>query len=208
MSKTVISDEDFEIMLHDAAKIAQKNIEQKALDRLYRRRFSGFSKPLRAAVLILVPVLIVTVLFSSNVGAYRRRFLNYVMNKRGGYVEFTGDTLDDMQGGSSYSNDAMDLEYIPKDFKVKSTSTRHLRLYNEDKPNEYIIVDACELGGAIDIYIDAAAEDITLNGLDGIFMQDDEKACAVWNDDDYIYTVMGTVSKNEIIKIAEGIKIK
>lgn len=105
--------------------------------------------------------------------------------------------------GEDNRND-VEVKYIPQGFEEKgSRIMTNVVLLNYKKDDLYFRIN---VNAANDVVIDNT--NIKINDYDGLYSDENGVRSIVWSDGGRTYSVTGNVSKEEIIKIAEGIKHK
>ena len=174
--------------------------------RPYRRRTAGK----RVAVLAAVIALLAACMLS--VGAVRESIVSFFTEV---YEEFTAIIFEQpeesVQTDAAVSIDEIEITYIPEGFEVNQQNRSAEKLSVEYTDNEvgYIIVDQRLLGeDGIGLNTeDVEYQIVEVNGQRGVFYENRGYATLMWNDAKQYFIVSGNINKEEIIKIAESIKI-
>jgi len=158
-----------------------------------------------AAVLLLVVTLATVTIYS--VEAWRIRFQNFVIDlRRDRMIIDFNDELD----GDVFEMYDLHLGYIPGGFVLDQSFAAgpqvFMRFANEDLDLDFRITVTNIVGAlAIDTE-DAAIKRTQVNGFDAFFSTNDNVNILVWHDHIYSYQIAGTISENEIMRIAENIR--
>lgn len=160
----------------------------------------------RTAACMAATAVIVSGITIYNVDALKVRFMNFVheIGKPNSDISF----LDN--GGMPYSDNNISLDYVPMGLDMvensKSKSGIFLAFESADK---YFYVDIDEMGGTMSIDTeDAVVENISINGLEGICSSKETVTILVWHDNKNVFQIHGDIPKEEIVKIAENLKLR
>lgn len=165
-----------------------------------RKKIYRHIQRMAACFLALILVSGVTVM---SVDALRVRFLNFVFD-----TEDIRTIINLEEEGSRYSNEDVILEYIPEGFVLDKESVDATKIYLKFKRDEeYFSVSISEtyLSKSIDTE-NASCEKMTINDMEAMYSENDNKKVLVLHDDEYIYTIKSNISKKEIVEIAQKIK--
>lgn len=102
----------------------------------------------------------------------------------------------------------VEISYIPQGFEENSrriSSTMVILSYKKGSMFFRITVNAAEDVTADNIQI---TDGFKINGFDALYSENEGINSVFWSDEDRVLTVTGNIEKEEIIKIAEGIKHK
>lgn len=104
---------------------------------------------------------------------------------------------------------SLTVNYIPEGFELSNEfCSERLFTFDYTKGKEFFSVDKSSLNAGI--YYDTEhndSENIIINGLDAVYFKTDGEAKGiVFNDGKYIFVISGTVSKEELIKIAQNVE--
>lgn len=183
---------------HEAAMHKLFMAERK---RLRRKKWVSYSK--RAACIILVLAILSGITVFS-VEAWRVKFLNFVFHTEEPNTDFNFSSPD-----TSFQNDEITLGYIPEGFTLAedhSTETSVELFFDTDEQYFSISINSIDSNFSIDTE-NGSIEHITVNGVEAIFTSNHNINALVWHTQDYSFTILGNISKEDIIKIAENIKI-
>ncbi|MDO5028031.1 MAG: DUF4367 domain-containing protein [Bacillota bacterium] len=170
-----------------------------------------YRKILKTAASFLIVLLASLIMFFSiNVEA-RQKLFDWIIKDFGSYSSFTPEIIDP-QSSESINIDDLKILYIPKDFELveeKIARISKIILY-KDKNNEdlffYIKLKNFENSNSINLYDteDAVLEEIFINGNKAYYWTH-ETNMLLWQQDNIECFISGSISKDQIIKIAENI---
>lgn len=162
----------------------------------------------RQAVIILITVLIgISVTLTVN-AEFREKVISWVIEifETYGIFELKGEKEPDMAILQTYRP-----TYLPKGFQLFNTVTQPsliLYEYETDSGSSLTILMSLSDGR---IYMDTEGvelEEVDFEGTTAYYFEKDDSSHLIFGKDDYHFVVYGNVDKDEILKIAEGIKIK
>ena len=99
-------------------------------------------------------------------------------------------------------------EYIPKGYELVSAVGESLKnsVYKDSKENELFFIQTLlstktrfDTEGAI-------VEDVIVSGLEGVYVEKDERKILLWHDDEMVFQIIGQITKQELLKMAESMK--
>ena len=119
------------------------------------------------------------------------------------YPQKNSNNIPQAISGEDNRND-IEVKYIPQGFEEKgSRIMTNVVLLNYKKDDLYFRIN---VNAANDVVIDNT--NIKINDYDGLYSDENGVKSVVWSDNERTYSVTGNIEKEEIIKIAEGIKHK
>jgi YHS domain-containing protein len=141
-----------------------------------------------------------------SVEAWRIKVLNTVIEMR---QTHSGINISEYgTKGDSYSSNEITLGYIPIGFKLEKrdvTSGMVSLVFKGGK--DYFIFFMNKINNSMIIDTeDASVKRIQINGKDAFFSSNKNANILVWNDEEYTYSLSGSIEENKMIKIAESIK--
>ncbi len=140
-----------------------------------------------------------------SVSAWRAKILNFMMDIGGANSDYSYS-----EGtGSSYSDDYMTLGYIPEGYTQAANEVDKSNMFMvfENGENYFTVtIEATEGKASIDTE-DSVVEHISINGYKAVYTSNKNINILIWGDDRYSYTITANIPKEEIVKIAENIKI-
>ena len=182
-------------------------IHKKKMNRLFAKQknkeniicISRITKKI-AIVLFLFITISFTLIFS--VQAWRAKFLNYIMEKTDSYIEFDFDVK------NSYSNDRVNLLYVPDDFeKSKESMVGDVMITKFNNEKDYFCIQVSSVEGKMQVDVeDSEIEEIIGENSDIMIIKKAEKISLVWQDGFYSYVLYGNIEKEELLKIAYNVK--
>lgn len=104
---------------------------------------------------------------------------------------------------------SLTINYIPKDFeKTEIDENDYTFMYRYEKNDEFFYVEKLQLGGTTSINTEKyGSEKIKIGSLDAIYYQPEINIGGLlFNNSEYVYIVCGNISKEELVKIAQGIQ--
>ena len=166
------------------------------------RRKSFWKKPYAKVAVILLCFHLCSGVTIGSVGALRTRFFNFFFNPQAPNTDFVS------KQGSYYSDDDIILNYIPSGFELFKDDTSKNRIHKIFSKDEKEFTISISLAGE-NINLDTEQGDVidvSVNGLKGHFITVEKKDSLVWYDEDYTYRISGTISMEEMLKIAENLR--
>lgn len=165
------------------------------------KKFIKYSKRAACVALACVAVLGISIF---SVEAWRVRFLNFVLESNQPNTDYNFSETK----GTTYSDDNFILEYVPMGFRATQASlTRKSATVVFESDSNYFFVEAHDIN--IDSNIDtedATIEKMTMNGCEAILISNHNGNYLIWHDNIYAYCVIGDLSKEDTIKIAENME--
>lgn len=163
---------------------------------------------LRRAAAIFIAVISISIATISSVNALRIRFLNFIseITQQDTTIHFADENTE----LPLYKFENMTFEYIPKGFYLIESSKAGNSLSLEFKNNnEYFDFYLKSLKSALSIDTEnSLVKELEINGKKALYSEKNNSRILVWYDDSNAYVLTGNISENELIKIAENIKIK
>lgn len=107
-------------------------------------------------------------------------------------------------------NGEITVGYIPDGFELESTvvEDKHLLCNYTSKENRTFIIS--KFSSSNEVYLDTETGNIEIINIDekiySYYVDENNYNYLVWNENDYIYQIDGTISKDELLKIAETVK--
>lgn len=125
-------------------------------------------------------------------------------NLRGKFSDFIAND----NGGSTYSDDGVNLGYVPTGFEIAEVQSSR-RIYLRFESGElYFGIKVNGINGNYSIDTEnAVVEPITINDCDGLYSSKEDVNILVWADSEHVYRITANISIDEIIKIAENLQI-
>ncbi len=221
-------DKAFDVLLTEAAIKADENIGRKleepeeeiVFSKEHERKMAKLFRNAQRKLLMknvmkysmrcaCVFLAVIVVAFASifSVSAWRVKFLNFVMEIGAPNTDynFTDGQI------NSYSDDGINLGYIPEGFELTKYKHVHSLFLKFECDSKYFTVSVDDIEGQSNIDTEGAEiESLTINGYDAIYIANTKYTkinALVWTDNVYGYTIYGNIDKIQIVKIAENIKI-
>lgn len=192
---------DEEIVFSKEHEDKMKKLFRKERQKQSMKVFSKYAK--RAACILLVIVIGSGVAICS-VEAWRIKFLNFVLEIGQPNTDFNFSD----NGGLSYSDDEITLEYIPMGFEMTknySTRQRVFLVFTSGEKYFQMIISDLDSNSSIDTE-DGATEKLYVNGNEAIYTTNKNINALIWHNNELTFSVAGNIAREEIIKIAENIK--
>ncbi len=140
------------------------------------------------------------------VEAWRVKVLNFVFDRSSPGTTFTFAE----RGAIRNAVGDFELEYIPEGFELsekKHSKSMFDAIYKNFENSKSFSLSVRFPEGLFDIDTEnAEIETIEINGYEGVYITNKRHNAFVWNDDNYAYILMGSISKDELYKILEGIR--
>jgi hypothetical protein len=182
---------------------AMRKIFKKERKKLFFKRIQKYSK--RAAVFLLV-VMVMSGIAVFSVEAWRVKVMNFVIEISQTHSEI--NFREDSAKGDSYTSDEITLAYIPEGYQLEKRDVKNNRISLVFKGEEYYFVfSMSDITGSMGIDTEnASVKKTAINGQEALFSSNNKVNILVWHDEDFSYTLSGTVVEMEMVKIAENIK--
>lgn len=219
------SQQSLDALLKAAAIIANENISREIKDNGQEIEFSKeheekmrrffkrerrkeltrkLNKYFKVAACAVAAVFVVSSISIFSVDAWRVKFLNFVFDSEKANTDFNFTD----GSGTSYSDDEITLGYIPEGYSLveKTAIGDIVTLYfSNDIESFTFVLNTTEGDLSTDTeggYIDK----VTVNGREAIYSSNKNTNILMWHDNNYMYSINGSISKEEMIKIAENVK--
>ena len=217
-----IFDKALDSMIAEAAKRADKELgeqadctdesiefsekHEKKMNRLFskvrrRQKLIKFSKYSRRAACVLIAVCVAGGVSLFSVKAWRNRVLNFVFDSKATHTDF--EIVDSTQ---TFKNDYITVGYLPKGFELKDNSSDDvytLLVFEKDQDNIKIGKYPIDMSVTIDTE-NSEVEEIVIRSHNGKYINNSRFNCVVWNTDEWIYQIITTLDKAEVIRIADS----
>ena len=219
-------DKALDVILDEAADVANENIGRKLFEpkepiafskehekkmqklfrkeknKLLRKKVSKFAK-IAAIFFLIIAIGTGATIFS--VEAWRVKFLNFVFDSESSNTDYNfSDT-----GGTTYSDDTIVLDYIPMGFELTGNYTAKSSIHMDfSKGNDYfqIVINDINKNSSIDTENGTVEKIMINNKYEGLYISNPNINAVIWHNNEYSFRVLGNISKEEIIKIAENVK--
>ena len=179
------------------------------LDKVYpeggkkKREKTPVRIPRRAIAIAIACVVLVIVLIPATSEAVRRRMNELIKKVMPQYTEYQLD--EEVLGfdGKTYVP-----TYIPEGFKQVESKSEHILMYrNED--GMWFDIEVSDSAAVVQLNTEnAIVEPIFIGEESGEIVSKEGWACAIWSTEENVFTVEGSLTKDEILKIARSIKKK
>ncbi len=142
-----------------------------------------------------------------SVDAFRVRVFNFVVERRKTNAKIT---VNEGVQLNSYETDEISLEYIPEGFQLHNDeSTENMIFLNFENKDQLFSVSVVSLNAVMTVDTENAdVENMTINGMEALYIENEKMKMVVMHDDEKIYTVEGeNIEKAELLNIAQNLKI-
>lgn len=107
-------------------------------------------------------------------------------------------------------NGEITVGYIPDGFEIVNEYVSSKNMFIDYKNSKGTAINIIKSSSSLEVDFDTetgAVENIIIGNITYIFYDDaTDYNCIVWNNNDYVYQVHSSVSKDELLKIAETVK--
>ena len=141
-----------------------------------------------------------------NVDALRTKFFNYFFVKEAPDTEIRFTETKN----NSYSNDIVNIGYIPDEFEIKKDKSGIDNLFLTFANKEEFIqlyASAIDLKTAINTE-KGTLENIKINSYDGVYIVSKGANVLLWNNGVYTFRLAGNIGKETLVKTAESTTLK
>lgn len=191
-------------MLADAREKEQQEERARNKAARYRRML----RRLAAAVALVVAIGAVGGMLVMNVEAWRVPFLNFLFDRK------ENETFVQIAGEESILNIPPDMlipTYLPEGFSVAETGfddTKNYIIYRNEENSRIIFTFLESDGTTWKKYADQEKKEISINGMAGYLVAGDENIedTLIWGMEESVYVLVGDVTSEELIKIAESVR--
>ncbi|MBQ7821903.1 MAG: DUF4367 domain-containing protein [Clostridia bacterium] len=139
-----------------------------------------------------------------SVTAWRIKFLNFMLdlsqpNSRFNYTDNVAN---------SYKDENIEMQYIPYGFILEDKFIKDYKMrWKFNYGDEYILLSCSNIKGDFTADTEnSMTENITIDDKEAIYISKDRRNIIFWNVDNVYYMLVGSINKDELVKIAEGIK--
>ncbi len=188
-----------------------KQFEEKILKLIEREKkfyFYWINTVGKRVAIILLAILITFTTITFSVKALREPTISFIVEtfEKFSYIVFFDD--------STINNDKhfkkATLGYVPVGFtldtETEESTLYQVRYYNSDKTQSFIFMQEINNGSVVQANTeDIVYENIYINDREGIYYSNKGNNTIVFSTDKYVFTITGTISKEELIKIYEFI---
>lgn len=166
-----------------------------------RKKWVGYSKK---AACILMALIILSSITIFSVDAWKVKFLNFVFHADAPNTDFQFSSPD-----TSFKNDEVTMGYVPEGFiLVQDSSVSSSLDLTFAKEEEYFNFSIIGLDHQFSIDTeDGTIEPIVINGCEGYYITNPRINAIVWHNNMKAFCILGNISKEELVQIAQNIKI-
>lgn len=139
-----------------------------------------------------------------NVDAWRIRLFNYIFEEQEGSINISMEKEE--QENTQVSSDTSAPEYIPKGYLLDNAqeSDGEKKMIFKNKEGEAIIFQVNEHASTNTVAYTDQKETIKINGMEGFVIRTETKNMLVWQANEVVYTLSGTISIEEMTRMAES----
>lgn len=171
-----------------------------------RRKIAAkkFRKYAVRAACIFLALIVFSCATIFSVSAWRIRFLNFMFNKEAPNTDYNFTD----EKPAPQMDDRLKLNYIPKGFELddtNKTSESITIVFTKEEQYFQAAMESIDINFGIDTE-NATVEKLKINDCEAMYISNPNINAIIWHDNNYAYSVFGNISKNEIIKIAKGLK--
>lgn len=177
------------------------------LDKVYpeggkkKRERTPVRMPRRAIAIAIACVVLIIVLIPATSEAVRRRINELIKKVMPQYTEYQLD--EELLG---YDGKTYVPTYIPEGFKQVESKSEHFLSYRNDK-NMFINIEILDSAAVVQLNTEnTIVEPIFIGEESGEIVSKEGWVCVIWSTEENIFTVEGSLAKDEILKIARSIK--
>lgn len=233
MNNNEYYEQSFNFLLEQAASIADE-AQSAEIDRLYEKcknektlHSNEFNKKMKSILAknrfkscmcrlnanskkiacVFLAVLVGLTVTTFSVRAWRIKLLNFLFDSSKPGTEFTFTD----GGAARASVPEFSFDYIPDGFELgetKHSRNAFMTYYLTENEVEWICFRAHTTGGKFDIDTeDAKIEYLEIDGHEAVYITNKNHNAFVWSDDTYAYILGGSISKDELLKMIDGMEI-
>lgn len=115
--------------------------------------------------------------------------------------------VDSNESTNNYKGKTVNLKYIPEEFQLESSffedDEEFIRFKNSEDMWFDFSVDAVDANFSVDSE-GGNAERLTVNGYDAVYFTNKNVNALIWTNGKYLLHIVGNISKDEVVKIAEN----
>jgi len=181
-----------------------------------RKSRKAFKKALPKVAAILAVIFIITTIFVANAEAIKIKVLNLMMEKTEKYTSVDIKEESDILKNTSRAI-PQDWEglyaptYIPEGFRIieaKSYNKISSIAYLNDAGQTILFEErAREISNLRVDTEDTNAVPIEIKGFEGLLTEKNDITKIIWYNDDFLFSLMSKIDKNELMKIAESVEL-
>lgn len=181
------------------------NIFAKERRKIKRAKLFKYTRRVAACLVICMIALGVTVM---SVSALRVRVLNMIFNTHQTNTDIRVVDPEEENASDTYAEDEVAIEYIPEGFTLEKRKIFDKSIYLQFRKDAlYFKIDIRDLNGFGSVDTENAdKETITINNWSALYSENDNVKTISFHDENYIYFIDGILEKEELIRIAQGVK--
>ncbi len=182
-----------------------KSLVKKENHQKFKKKIVKYFKNIAALIgIIFLSVSILTV----SVEAFRINLFNLIIEMREKYGEITFENKSDNTINNE-NKEGYYPSYIPKGYKldeiIENDISREI-IYKNNNEFIYFTQDDLNMNYKIDTE-DAEVSTIYINGYKAVLSIKNGYSIIIWTNNEYVFGINGQLEKEEIIKMAESVKI-
>ena len=196
----------------------KKLIYRHNMKEYFRNGWETVARAFPKVAMFFFMLLISFTILVTSVDAFRVKVLNFIIEVGKEYtsIDFKENGSDALEKETSRIplewKDVYVPAFVPEGFKItKAESLKFTKIIHYSNDNGRLIVFQQHNGENTNKRVDsenADSENILINGLEGLLVEKNGRTTLIWHNNDFSFSLMSEVDKNELIKMAESIKIK
>lgn len=167
---------------------------------------------------IFFVVILSSAIFVVSVESLRIKVLNYIIEVQEEYtsIRIKDIPIDNIE--TTYPGVPTEWEnvyiptYIPEGFKIeKAESLAVIKMIQYSNDDGQLIIFNQSTNEKMDLRVDtenAKSEKININGFEGLIVEKNGLITIAWYNNDFSFYLKSQIDKNELVKMAESIKVK
>lgn len=181
-----------------------------------RHNTPRFSKMINRAAVAALAIIIIFSTAMVTVQAFRIQVLNFLINIESKYTSYQlsgNDENDKNKAGLAVSwTNAYVPTYVPEDYEVTSISSSDSlkKIIFTNKKDKALYIIYCEYSSSNSIAVDtenaSLVKKVKINGEDGTLSVKDTTVTVAWIIDEHLFTIQGSLSTDEAVRLAESVK--
>jgi len=161
----------------------------------------------RVAVIFIAIIALSTITIAS-VSAWRIKVINFIleMTQQDTHITIDQDGLK----SNIYKHNEITFNYVPEGFMLEKSKSQNNYIYYEfTKEHEFFDFHTMDINSSLSIDTENAnVKRIVINENEALYSENNNISILVWHDEELMYVLTGNISENELVKIAENIKIE
>lgn len=200
----VIEEEGSQIKASDHDRIPSER-HMKDMERLIgkeKKKRGFFMRCGKMVASFLILFVVATGITIYSVDAWREKVIQFFVDLGAKNTEFTFDDT------NKYADDDICLDYLPEGFELKEKKiTDDNIIWYFVSGEKYVQISIEKVGTGIRIDTENGyGEKIRINDVDGYYTVNKNIRSILWSETNKIYNILGSIQKDELIKIGENLK--